>query len=176
MSTVKLPVQQDLQALYGDHHGWLKSWLQRRLGNAADAGDLAHDVFVRLIVRPATRGFATQAEARAYLRVMAKGICADHWRRREIEQAWLDTLAAQPEPFEPSPEFRAMIIETIVEIGSLLSKLSDKARRAFVLAQIYGFSTPEIAAEFGVSERMVQKYLASAMLQLALVDAGLTQP
>ncbi|QGZ66748.1 sigma-70 family RNA polymerase sigma factor [Paraburkholderia acidisoli] len=176
MPTLEFPVQQDLHTLYGDHHGWLKSWLQRRLGNAADAGDLAHDVFLRLIVKPASRGFATPAEARAYLRVMAKGLCTDHWRRREIEQAWLDTLAAQPEPIEPSPEFRAMVIETILEIGTLLARLSDKAQRAFVLAQIYGFSTPEIAAELAVSARMVQKYLASAMLQLALVDAGLTQP
>jgi RNA polymerase sigma factor (sigma-70 family) len=173
MSTVEPPVQMDLHALYGDHHGWLRGWLQRRLGNAADAGDIAHDVFLRLIVKPAARGFATQAEARAYLRLMAKGLCTDHWRRREVEQAWLDTLAAQSEPIEPSPEFRAIVIETILEIGNLLARLSGKAQRAFVLAQIYGFTTPEIAAELAVSERMVQKYLASAMLQLALVDAGL---
>ncbi len=176
MSTAKPSSQHDVQMLYGDHHGWLKGWLQRRLGNAADAGDIAHDVFLRLIVKPASRGFATPQEARAYLRAMARGICTDQWRRREVEQAWLDTLAAQDEPFEPSPEHRALVIETILEIGGLLARLSDKAQRAFVLAQIYGCTTPEIATQLAVSERMVQKYLAGAMLRLALVDAGLAQP
>ncbi|RKP53302.1 sigma-70 family RNA polymerase sigma factor [Pararobbsia silviterrae] len=176
MTTAEYPGQTHLHALYGSHHGWLKGWLQRRLGNAADASDIAHDVFLRLLVKPAARGFATPAEARAYLRLMAKGICTDHWRRREIEQAWLDTLAAQPESVEPSPEFRAAIIETILEVGTLLGKLSAKAQQVFVLAQIYGFSTPEIAAELAISGRMVQKHLANAVLQLALFDAGLMRP
>ena len=63
MSASDLPVQQDLHALYSDHHGWLLGWLRRRLGNAADAADLAHDAFLRLIVRPAPDGFASAGAA-----------------------------------------------------------------------------------------------------------------
>ncbi|NAT56845.1 RNA polymerase subunit sigma, partial [Pseudomonas syringae pv. actinidiae] len=33
--------QQTLHALYRDHHGWLESWLRRRMGNAWDAADLS---------------------------------------------------------------------------------------------------------------------------------------
>ena len=43
---------QRLHALYRDHHGWLYGWLRRRLGNAADAADLAQDAFLRLLIRP----------------------------------------------------------------------------------------------------------------------------
>jgi RNA polymerase sigma factor (sigma-70 family) len=163
----------EAHALYEDHHGWLQGWLRRRLGNAADAADLAHDAFLRLIVRPAPQGFSTPLEARAYLKSMAKGMCIDLWRRREVEQAWLDTLAARPEPYEPSPEHRAIIVETLLEIGAWLGQLPEKVGRAFILAQIHGATTRQIAAELAVSERMVQKYLARAMLHLALIDAGL---
>ncbi|UXJ49560.1 sigma-70 family RNA polymerase sigma factor [Pseudomonas citronellolis] len=173
MSVAELPGQQGLHLLYSDHHGWLKGWLHKRLGNAADAADMAHDVFLRLLLKPASRGFSSPVDARAYLCTMARGMCIDLWRRREVEQAWLDTLAAQPEPFEPSPEFRLLVIETILEVGAVLARLSDKAQQAFVMAQIHGLPTREIAAGLAVSERMVQKYLAQAMLQLALVDAGL---
>lgn len=41
--------EQDVEVLYLQHHSWLKGWLQRRLGEAADADDLAHDTFVRII-------------------------------------------------------------------------------------------------------------------------------
>jgi len=151
----------------------LQSWLQRRLGNAADAADLAHDTFVRLLIKPATRGFGSVAEARAYLRTAANGLCVDLWRRREIEQAWLQTLAVLPEQLAPSPEHQAIVIETLLEIGTMLSRLSQKAARAFIMAQMDGVLYRDIAAELGVSERMVKKYIAQGMLQCALIEAGL---
>jgi RNA polymerase sigma factor (sigma-70 family) len=175
MSAVQPTVHGEVLDLYQAHHGWLQGWLRRRLGDAAEAADLAHDAFVRLIARPAAMSFASPGEARAYLRTMAQGMCVDLWRRRQVEQAWLDTLAAQPEAFEPSLEYRAIIIETLMEIGALIARLSEKVRTAFVLAQIHGMTTREISAELGVSDRMVQKYLAQAMLHLALIDAGLAR-
>lgn len=173
MSAADLPVQQDLHALYSDHHGWLLGWLRRRLGNAADTADLAHDAFLRLIVRPAPEGFASAGAARAYLRAMAQGLCTDLWRRRQVEQAWLGSLAALPQACAPSPEHQALVIETLLEVGEWLGRLPEKTRTAFIQAQIHGRSTREIAAQMGVSPRMIQKYLAQAMLHLALIDAGL---
>lgn len=161
-----------VEELYAEHHGWLHAWLRRKLGNGADAADLAQDTFIRLLTRPAPRGFGSFAEARAYLRKAASGLCIDLWRRREIEQAWLQTLAAQPEAAAPSPEHQAIIIETLLEIGSMLSRLSQKAASAFVMAQVNGMPYRDIAAKLDVSERMVKKYIAQAMLQCALIEAG----
>ena len=42
----------DILSLYQAHHGWLRGWLLRRLGNAFDAADLAHDAFARLLAAP----------------------------------------------------------------------------------------------------------------------------
>lgn len=173
MSAAHIPAKQDFHALYNDHHGWLVKWLRWRLGNAADAADLAQDAFVRLIVKPEPASFATPVKARAYLRAMAHGMCSDLWRRREIEQAWLDALALQPEAHMPSPEHCAIVVETLMEISALMDRLPANVRQAFVMAQVQGLPTTEIAATLKVSVRMVQKYLAQAMLQLALIDAGL---
>lgn len=151
-----------IATLYTDHHCWLQGWLGRRLGNAADAADLAHDAFLRLIARP--RRFDSAPEARSYLRAMAKGLCIDLWRRRSIEQAWLDTLAAQPEAVLPSAEHQAIVLETLYEIDALLSSLPPKAAQAFVMAAACDMSYREVAAELGVSVRMVAKYVARATL------------
>nr|WP_286206632.1 sigma-70 family RNA polymerase sigma factor [Thauera linaloolentis] len=157
--------------MYLDHHGWLQGWLRRRLGNASDAADLAHDVFLRLLAAP--KRFDSPPEARGYLRTMANGLCIDLWRRREVEQAWLDALASRPEALEPSPEHRSIIVETLLEIGDMLGRLPQKAASAFVMAQLDGMPYREIAARLGVSDRMVKKYIAQAMLQCALIEAGL---
>lgn len=104
---------------------------------------------------------------------MANGLCIDLWRRREVEQAWLAALAAHPEAAEPSPEHRAIVIETLCEVGAMLSRLPAKAASAFIFAQVHGMRYHEIAARLGVSERMVKKYMARAMLHCALIEAGL---
>ncbi|RFB73854.1 MULTISPECIES: sigma-70 family RNA polymerase sigma factor [unclassified Herbaspirillum] len=156
--------QQQIDALYVDHHTWLRTWLQRRLGNAADAADLAHDAFLRLMLKPAPRGFGSVGEARAYLRTMAQGMCINLWRRREIEQAWLDTLAAHPEQCAPSAERQAIILEALHEMSALLLGLPPKAAKAFLMVSVCEMTEPETAAELGVSSRMVRKYVAQAML------------
>lgn len=160
----------EIAHLYGQHHGWLFGWLRRRLGSAEDAADLAHDTFVRLL---AGTGQASQLrEPRAFLTTVAHGLVVNHWRRLEIERAYLDALAHQPQPLAPSPEERALVLEALVEIDAMLQRLSERARRAFLLAQLDGLTYAEIGHTLGVSERMVKKYMAQAMLQCLLIGEG----
>ena len=168
MAATEFTASRQIEALYTDHHGWLKNWLSRRLGNAADAADLAQDAFVRLLARPVRLDSAPAA--RSYLRTMVNGMCIDLWRRREVEQAWLDALAANPMATEPSAEDRAIIIETLCRISAMLERLPENVARAFILSQLHGMRYREIAARLQVSERMVKKYMARAMLHCALIQ------
>lgn len=93
-----------LHALYSHHHGWLQSWLRRRLGCADDAADLAQDTFVRLLARPTAIAPDAMREPRAYLTTVARGLLVDFWRRGELERAYLADLALQPEVLQPSPK------------------------------------------------------------------------
>lgn len=158
-----------IEHLYDDHHDWLQRWLHRRLGNAADAADLAHDAFVRLLVAPPR--FDSAPEARSYLRSMANGLCVDLWRRRSIEQAWLDALAARPEAVAPSAEHEAIVLEALHEIDTMLRSLPPNAARAFMLAVAGDMTHKEVAAELGVSTRTVTTYVAQAMLHCLRLEA-----
>ncbi len=159
-----------MATLYRDHHAWLQAWLRRRLGNAADAADLAQDAFVRLLRRPLR--FDSAPQARVYLRTLAQGLCVDLWRRREIEQAWLDTLAAQPQSLAVSAEDHAAVLQALQDIDRLLQGLSARAAQAFVLAQACGMTDQEVADALGVSSRMVRKYVAQAMLLCLQLDVA----
>lgn len=157
--------------LYAHHSGWLQQWLSRRFGtsfNSADVADLTHDTFVRLLLKP--RQFSAAGDARAFLCTVARGLCIDQWRRRQLEQVWLAELAAQPEFVEPSLEYRAIILEALHEIDAMLRTLPTKARTAFLLAQVYGLTYREIADQIKVSERTVKKYMAQAMYQCLLLE------
>lgn len=160
MSSAELALQQEVHALYADHHGWLQGWLRRKLGNAFDAADIAQDVFMRVL----TRQPPLQArEPRAYLSTIARGLIIDHWRRRELEQAWLETLAALPEPEAPPPESRLIFLETLIEIDRMLDSLKAPVRTAFLLAQFEGLTCPQIAKRLSVSLATVERYIAQAL-------------
>ena len=157
-----------IPALYHEHRPWLQRWLRAKLGCPDHAADLVQDTFLRLLVRP--REVSAKQNPGGYLRAIARGLLIDHLRRRELERAWLETLAALPEEAAPSPEDQVIVLDTLCRLAAVLDQLPDKPRRAFVLAQVHGQPQEEIATELGVSARMVRKYLAQAMLACLKLD------
>lgn len=160
-----------IQNLYVTHHRWLHELLRRRLSNAFDAADLAHDTFIRVLKRP--QEFQGAVHERSYLATIARGLCIDHWRRRQLEQAWLQALSERPQAMHPSPEQRAIIVETLHEVDAMLQRLPQRVSDAFILAQLHGMPYKAIGLEIGVSERMVKKYLAQALMHCAMLEAEL---
>jgi len=148
-------------ALFSEHQPWLLSRLQRRLMNHAEAEDVASETFLRVLTR---RGLLrTLQEPRAYLTTVAKSILIQGWRRRELERAYLDTLAAAPPAVMPSAEERSLLIESLERIAAALDGLGPKARKAFLLSQLDGLTYAQIAVEVGVSVSMVRRYMAQGL-------------
>ncbi len=134
--------------------------LRRRLGgNAEHAADLAHDTFER-VMRSDARGMF--AQPRGFLTTIAKRLVIDQSRRRAVEQAYLDTLAARSEAVEASPETYAMVVEALDAVCRMLEQLPARARRVFVLAQLEGMPYRDIALELGVSVAAVQRDIVKA--------------
>lgn len=153
--------QKTIAALYSDYHGWLLGWLHRKLDCPHLATDLTQDTFLRVLGRSAAPDYR---EPKAYLTTIARGLLVDHWRRQDVERAWLETLAAMPEAVAPSAEQGALVLEALYQVDLLLNQLKPKVREAFLLSQLDGLTYREIAMQLDVSERMVKKYMAQAML------------
>lgn len=157
-----MPADDTLQGLYNDHHGWLHGWLHRKTGCSHRAADLAHDTFVRLLEREPPRMLASP---RAFLSTVAQRVLYNHWRREQIERAYLDALAQQPEAFATSPEVGAIVLETLLEIDRCLDGLPALVKRAFLLAQLDGLTHVEIAAALDISLATVKRHLVRAGTQ-----------
>ncbi|MDZ7855853.1 sigma-70 family RNA polymerase sigma factor [Sphaerotilus sp.] len=163
-------VRQQVGSLYSDHHRWLHGWLRRKLGCTHQAADLAHDTFVRILARRDDAGIEAIREPRAYLSTIAQGLLSNHYRRQKLELAWAEALAALPEPMAPSPETRAILLETLVEIDRLLDTLPAAVREAFLLSQLDGLPQAEIALRLGVSVPTVKRYVARALVLCCFAD------
>ena len=157
-----LPPSNTVEVLYLDHHNWLTGWLRRRLGCPHSAADLAQDTFMRLL---SARETPSIAEPRAFLTVVAKRVLFNHYRRQDLERAYLQALADMPEQLAPSEEERAIILQTLMELDQLLDGLPTPVKRAFLLAQVDGLSYADIGAQLGVSIATVKRHLNKAALR-----------
>lgn len=137
--------------------------MRRPAGSVHGAEDIASEAFVQL----AQYGKLEQVrEPRALLTTIAKRVLFETWRRRDLEQAYLETLAQAPHPTYPSPEERALIIEALVAVEAALDSLPVKARRAFLYSQLDAMTYAEIAKALGVSASMVRQYMTQALLAI----------
>ena len=150
-----------IATLYLDHHGWLQGWLRRKLGDASQAADLAHDTYVRLLQSRRTE-FGQQP--RAFLTHVAKGLLVDHWRRQDVERAYLDTIALLPEAQAPSPETRLLVLETLYRVEAMLRALPPQTREIFLLAQLDELSYQQIADRRAISLATVKRHMRAAFL------------
>lgn len=159
-ATPPSPLQHDLHGLYRDHNGWLQGWLRKRLGDRERAADIAHDTFLRLLV---SGRLPRIGEGRSYLAQIARNLVVDQWRRQRIEQAYLDSISHLPEPQSPCLETRALVIETLMQIDSMLDAMPARVRETFLMAQFEGLTYPQIAARLQISLSSVQKYMTQAI-------------
>lgn len=150
---------EQIASLYSSHHGWLRAWLKQKLGDAHQASDLAHDTFMRLLAREEA---ITLCEPRAFLTTVAQRVLANHWRRRQLERAYLEALAQGAQITAPSEEERAILLETLLEVDRLLDGLTVAVRRAFLMAQLEGMNHAQIAEALHVSISTVKRHLTKA--------------
>ena len=66
------------------------------------------------------------------------------------------------------------MLEALEEISLMLNSLPTKAAKAFLLAVVCQMTDAETAKELGVSDRMVRKYVAKAMLACLTLHASRT--
>lgn len=162
MTAVAVPLDHQVGVLYRAHHGWLRNWLERRLADRCDAADLAHDTFVRLIT--SRRALDLGPEPRAFLTHVAKGLVVDHWRRQDVERAYLDALALRPPDEVPSPETRLLILEALCRIDAMLGRLPARTRDIFLLAQLDGLAYREVARHLDLALATVKRHMRTAFV------------
>ncbi|QLF93273.1 sigma-70 family RNA polymerase sigma factor [Pseudomonas sp. ABC1] len=159
---------QALQSLYREHHPWLQGWLRSRLGNSADAADLAQDTFLRVL---RARNAASIREPRTYLSAIARALTIDKFRRQDIERAYLGVLTERDEPLDISPEQRLQILQTLTAIDLMLDTLGRRTRDIFLAVQLEGLGYAEVGERVGVSVTTVKKHMIRAMTHcLMLVE------
>ena len=137
------PVYPDWESVYQDNIVGIYQLAFRKVGNPADAEDLAEDVLMQTL--KTLRLPAPVPAVRAYLVKTARTVLADHWRRHYAARDAANELEQLPIEIATSPDASE-------RAQRLLALLPENFRSILELRFLRGYSVREAANDLGVSE------------------------
>jgi RNA polymerase sigma factor (sigma-70 family) len=140
----------------------LQRVIQRRVGDAQTAQDLAQELYFRL-ERVADQ-LPDEDEARRYLMRMATNAAIDHLRVEGNRVRLLAGALCLFEGHAADPEMQAQTQERLQIIEVALAELPPKCREVLILSRLEGLTHGEIAKRLGVSHSLVEKYVLRTLL------------
>ncbi len=133
----------------------LTHFFQRRIGSAAEAEDLTHDVFVRLLRRVSGEPIE---DPEAFLFRTAMNLLRDRAKRRGTANRNATEVFDRHEKFEAlSPERVLLGKELLKSAMEALDELDERSRDIFILNRVQGMKYGEIAQRYSLSVSSVEK-------------------
>ena len=136
-------VYPDWESVYQDNIVGIYQLVFRKVGNSADAEDLAEEVLMQTL--KTLRLPAPVPTVRAYLVKTARSVLADHWRRHYAARDAANELEQLPLEIGMNPDASE-------RAERVLALLPDNFRSILELRFLRGYSVREAATELGVSE------------------------
>lgn len=152
----------ELEHLFVRTRPALSGWFRRRIGDAAEAEDLAQECFVRIANR---KDPDPPGNFEAYLYRTARSVLFDRRRRRERRDAdaHVPLLPGQDASGEPDALRNLLARETLQRVTAILATMPERTRSIFILSRLEGMRYAEIATRFDISVSAVQKHILKAI-------------
>jgi RNA polymerase sigma-70 factor (ECF subfamily) len=153
-----------LRQLLVDRYEDFRRRLARRLGSTDLATEVLHETYLRLDRGSAELGIVNNPKA--YLYRTALNVAADRHRSaegRRLNNLEIDALRGIADAaLDPAKAMEARLEVTMLERA--LDELTPRRRAILIAARLEEVPHVEIAARFGISTRMVEKELRSALI------------
>jgi RNA polymerase sigma-70 factor (ECF subfamily) len=153
--------------VYDQHHGAVRAFAKRLVGDASAAEDLVHDVFVAL--PKAIAGYRGDSALRTFLIGIAVNHARHHVRAAARRRNAFEKLGHEPLGPNADPERDARRRELARLLTRALDELPLDQRVAFVLCEVEERTSREVAEIVGVPEATVRTRLFHAKKKLRVL-------
>jgi RNA polymerase sigma-70 factor (ECF subfamily) len=125
------------------------------------AEDLTQDVFLKLWKMEEKIEEIEQMDA--YILTIARNQVKDHFKRMAKDQQYLESVAANLNPRENSPQREIQIKELKRNLQLILDELPERQKEVYLSKYEEGLSMKEIAEKLGISPYTVKNHLTQAL-------------
>jgi RNA polymerase sigma factor (sigma-70 family) len=147
---------------FREHRPALLRFLRRRLGNEADADEVAQEAYLRLLRYSGQPDPGVQKALLYRIAINLAGMrarqAASHHSaaHQSLDELPLESAAA-------AHDQQLIDQERLNLLMSAIQSLPDKCRQVFVLSRFHDLSYAEIALRCGISVKMVEKHISKAL-------------
>lgn len=153
----------ELEAVFAVERPALRRRIRQLVDNDSTAEDLTQETFLRAYGHLNT--FRLGSNMRAWLFRIAANLAFDYHRQRRLQTLPLESGDTQPHT-SPGPEAQALSSEQAGNIQAALGRLPERARKAWLLAEIEGLSGIELARELGTTPATARNLLMRTRARL----------
>lgn len=150
--------------VYDAHHGAVRAFAKRLVGEAAAAEDLVHQVFVQL--PRAIQSYRGEASLRTFLISVAVNRARHHVRAASRRRHAMERYEQEPHGRYADPEQETTRRELSAVLSRCLDALPLDQRVAFVLCEVEERSSGEVSSIVGAPEGTVRTRLFHAKRKL----------
>lgn len=154
-----------LESLYRKHASRLARYFRRRGGCGADASDLLHDTFLR-VVRTEPDHVRELERPEAYLSTIAANLLHDRARADARRETGLGLYAQEVELVATDELRRLEARDMLNRLESAMQRLRPRTREIFMAHRLDGLTYGEIAERTGLSVKAVEKHMSRAIAHL----------
>lgn len=160
--------------LYASVPGYLRRYVRSQLGRIKtgldiEADDIVQEAILRVWSTSKREGIRV---GNGYLFRTARNLIIDIGRRRVAQPFDCDSSRLEDPAVDAasatllSPERHAIAEQDLDIVLEVINRLPEKCRAAFYLQRSTGYTYGEVASALDMSESMVQKHMARALLAL----------
>lgn len=158
-----------VRAVLAHYYQELLNYFARAARGRDNAADLVHEAYARVLTLQRS-GQAVQ-QPRALLYRTVRNLLVDQHRRSTVrapqqgdaEDAPLPDVAELPAPAALGPEALLASSQGMAALLATIDALPLRCREAFILHKFDGLSHAEVAAQMGISRKMVEQHIQRAM-------------
>lgn len=156
------PASAFISPLVAEYGEALRGYLLRRLGSPDEVDDVLQETWLRLLFYRD----AGQLEApQALVYRVAERVLLNRYRYRTVRRAEEHCALEDVELASPAPSQERWLgaRQEVQVVRQAIHALPPKCRRAFLLSRIHRLNYQQIAAEMGISVKMVEKHISHAL-------------
>jgi RNA polymerase sigma-70 factor (ECF subfamily) len=146
------------KSIFDEYYNYIRNYLYYLSSDIEVAEDLAQDVFLKLWEN---RANVNDITVKPLLFKIAKNLYLNSYKRKSLDLKFINT---RPENFEnESPQYLLEFKEFDERLQRAISNLPDQCRTFFLLNRIDDLKYQEIANNFNISVKAVEKQISKAL-------------
>lgn len=147
--------------LFRMYYPKLLTFIHGLLADRPLAEEIAQDVFLRLWINREKIDLRLSFDS--YLYTIAKNIVLNFYKKKEIEQRYIDHALHALDTETPEAEAPFYYQDLLALVEQAVSEMPPQQQKVFRLSREEGLLNAEIAEKLGISKRTVEKHIYSSL-------------